>query len=65
MLGQVTRVYPLVSEVTLLIDRDQAIPVLNARTGVRSVAYASRPQGGDALELATPWPTPTSIKATC
>ena len=39
VLGQVTRVFPLVSEVTLLIDRDQAIPVLNIRTGVRGVAY--------------------------
>ena len=27
------------SEVTLLIDRDQAIPVLNIRTGARGVAY--------------------------
>lgn len=39
VLGQVTRVLPLVSEVTLLIDRDQAIPVMNVRTGARSVAY--------------------------
>jgi rod shape-determining protein MreC len=39
VLGQVTRVFPLVSEVTLLIDRDQAIPVLNVRTGARGVAY--------------------------
>ena len=39
VLGQVTRVYPLVSEVTLLTDREQAIPVLNARTGARGVAY--------------------------
>lgn len=51
VLGQVTRVYPLVSEVTLLIDRDQAIPVLNARTGVRSVAYGQPSTTGDALEL--------------
>ena len=51
VLGQVTRVYPLVSEVTLLIDRDQAIPVLNARTGVRSVAYGQPAASGDALEL--------------
>ena len=51
VLGQVTRVYPLVSEVTLLIDRDQAIPVLNARTGVRSVAYGQPSARGDALEL--------------
>ena len=39
VLGQVTRVHPFLSEVTLLIDRDQAIPVLNIRTGVRGVAY--------------------------
>ncbi|GKT22425.1 rod shape-determining protein MreC [Acidovorax sp. SUPP3334] len=39
MLGQVTRVHPFLSEVTLLIDRDQAIPVMNLRTGARSVAY--------------------------
>ena len=55
VLGQVTRVYPLVSEVTLVIDRDLAIPVLNVRTGARSVAYgdssgtASSP--GSGLEL--------------
>ena len=39
ILGQVTRVYPYLSEVTLLTDREQAIPVLNARTGARGVAY--------------------------
>lgn len=39
ILGQVTRVHPYLSEVTLLIDRDQAIPVLNVRTGARGVAY--------------------------
>ncbi len=39
VLGQVTRVQPFSSEVTLLSDRDQAIPVMVARTGVRSVAY--------------------------
>jgi rod shape-determining protein MreC len=39
VLGQVTRVFPVLSEVTLLIDKDQAIPVINARTGVRGVAY--------------------------
>lgn len=51
VLGQVTRVYPLVSEVTLLIDRDQALPVLNTRTGIRSVAYGQPAAGGDGLEL--------------
>jgi rod shape-determining protein MreC len=51
VLGQVTRVYPLVSEVTLLTDRDQAIPVLNTRTGVRSVAYGQSGPSGTELEL--------------
>ncbi|MBY0465938.1 MAG: rod shape-determining protein MreC [Burkholderiales bacterium] len=51
VLGQVTRVHPLVSEVTLLTDRDQAIPVLNTRTGVRSVAYGQPGLGGTELEL--------------
>ena len=39
VVGQVTRVYPYLSEVTLLTDREQAIPVLNSRTGARGVAY--------------------------
>lgn len=39
VLGQVTQVYPFSSEVTLLTDRELSIPVLNARTGVRGVAY--------------------------
>lgn len=51
VLGQVTRVHPLVSEVTLLTDRDQAIPVVNTRTGVRSVAYGQPGVGGTELEL--------------
>ncbi len=29
----------MLSEVTLLIDREQTIPVLNVRTGARSVTY--------------------------
>ena len=52
VLGQVTRVYPMLSEVTLLIDRDQAIPVLNLRTGARSVAYGDPVAGpGGGMEL--------------
>lgn len=39
VVGQVTRVYPLTSEVTLLTDKDAAIPVLNARTGQRGAAF--------------------------
>jgi len=39
VIGQVTRVFLSTSEVTLLTDKNQAIPVLAARTGIRSVAY--------------------------
>jgi rod shape-determining protein MreC len=51
VLGQVTRVYPLVSEVTLVTDREQAIPVLNARTGARAVAFGDPNVYSGALEL--------------
>ena len=51
VLGQVTRVYPSVSEVTLVIDADQAIPVLNTRTGVRAVAFGDPGIQAGALEL--------------
>lgn len=50
VVGQVTLVHPLVSEVTLLIDRDLAIPVLNVRTGLRSLAFGD-PSGSGGLEL--------------
>lgn len=48
VLGQVTRLYPLSAEVTLLSDKDAAIPVLNGRTQQRGAAF-----GGvnNALEL--------------
>lgn len=39
VVGQVTRVFPFTSEVTLLTDREQAIPVQVLRSGLRSVAY--------------------------
>lgn len=51
VLGQVTRVYPLVSEVTLITDRDHAIPVLNTRTGARGVAFGDVSTRADAMEL--------------
>ncbi|MFZ6871932.1 rod shape-determining protein MreC [Undibacterium sp. Di27W] len=39
VVGQVTRVFPLTAEVTLLTDKNQAIPVQILRNGLRSVAY--------------------------
>jgi rod shape-determining protein MreC len=51
VIGQVTRVFPLSSEVTLITDRDHAIPVVNVRTGARGVAYGETTRNADALEL--------------
>jgi rod shape-determining protein MreC len=51
VLGQVTRVTPLVSEVTLITDREHAIPVLNSRTGARSVAYGDPTSTSGQMEL--------------
>jgi rod shape-determining protein MreC len=51
VVGQVTRVFPLTSEVTLLTDHDQSIPVLNSRTGARNVAYGDVLNGLPKIEL--------------
>lgn len=51
VLGQVTRVFLQSAEVTLLTDRDAAIPVLNARTGVRSAAFGGAGSGAGLLEM--------------
>lgn len=45
VIGQVTRVHPLVSEVSLLTDRDQAIPVQVVRNGLRAVAFGAGASG--------------------
>ena len=48
VLGQVTRSFPLTSEVTLLTDKDQAIPVEVQRSGLRAVLAGA---GAGAMEL--------------
>ena len=48
VIGQVTRVFPLVSEVTLLTDKRQAISVQVARNGLRAVLTGA---GSGAMEL--------------
>jgi rod shape-determining protein MreC len=37
VLGQITRVYPWLAEVTLITDKDQVVPVQNLRNGLRAV----------------------------
>ncbi|NUZ04442.1 rod shape-determining protein MreC [Piscinibacter koreensis] len=51
VLGQVTRVYLQSAEVTLLTDRDAAIPVLNARTQLRGAAFGGASGRSGGLEL--------------
>ena len=49
VIGQVTHVYALTAEVTLLSDKDAAIPVLNARTRQRGAAFGGA--AGAPMEL--------------
>ena len=51
VLGQVTRVFPLTAEVTLLDDKDAAIPVINTRTLQRSAAFGAGGVGSGGMEL--------------
>ncbi|WP_295543009.1 rod shape-determining protein MreC [uncultured Pseudacidovorax sp.] len=51
VLGQVTLVSAFTSEVTLVIDRDLAIPVQNSRTGARSVAFGDAGPHSAGMEL--------------
>ncbi len=51
VLGQVTRVYLMSSEVTLLTDKDAAIPVLNTRTLTRSAAFGGVMPVGASMEM--------------
>jgi len=49
VVGQVTRVMPWLSEVTLITDKGHLVPVLNTRNGVRAVLGGTG--SGDTLEL--------------
>jgi len=45
VIGQVTRAHALVAEITLLTDKDQAIPVQVVRNGLRAVAFGAGSSG--------------------
>ncbi|HTP62413.1 MAG TPA: rod shape-determining protein MreC [Burkholderiales bacterium] len=51
VIGQVTRAYALVAEVTLLTDKDQAIPVQVVRNGLRAVAFGAGSSGMQELRF--------------
>jgi rod shape-determining protein MreC len=41
VVGQVTRAYPMMAEVTLVTERDHAVPVRIERSGIRSVLFGN------------------------
>jgi rod shape-determining protein MreC len=45
VIGQVTRVYPWLSEITLVTDKDQVVPVQNLRNGLRAVVSGGGKDG--------------------
>jgi len=45
VIGQVTRVYPFVAEVTQITDKDQAVPVQNVRSGLRAIVFGNGKDG--------------------
>lgn len=47
IIGQITRVYPWLSEVTLITEKDHAVPVQVARNGLRTIIFGA----GDASQL--------------
>ncbi len=49
IVGQVTRVFPFSAEVTLVTDKEQALPVQIVRNGLRAVAFGGPDR--DAMEL--------------
>ncbi len=48
VVGQVTRAFPMLAEVTLITDKEQAVPVQIVRNGLRAVLFGS---GAGNLEL--------------
>lgn len=59
IVGQITRVYPWLSEVTLITEKDQAVPVQVLRSGLRSVAFGA----GDTSQLSLRYmPVSTDIQ---
>ena len=47
IVGQVTRVYPWLSEVTLITEKDHAVPVQVVRNGLRTILFGT----GDTSQL--------------
>jgi rod shape-determining protein MreC len=59
IVGQITRVYPWLSEVTLITEKDHAVPVQVLRNGLRTIVFGS----GDTSQLSLRYmPSSADIK---
>jgi rod shape-determining protein MreC len=59
IVGQITRVYPWLSEVTLITEKDHAVPVQVLRNGLRSIIFGA----GDTSQLSLRYmPTSADIQ---
>ncbi len=59
IVGQITRVFPWLSEVTLITEKDHAVPVQVLRNGLRSIAFGA----GDISQLSLRYmPVSTDIQ---
>ncbi|MGH8665402.1 MAG: rod shape-determining protein MreC, partial [Burkholderiales bacterium] len=45
VIGQVTRAYPFLAEVTQITDKNQAVPVRNLRSGLRAIVFGNGREG--------------------
>lgn len=45
VIGQVTRIYLFLAEVTLITDKNQAVPVQNVRSGLRAIVFGNGREG--------------------
>ena len=54
VVGQVTRAFPYMAEVTLITDRDQAVPVQVERSGARSVLFGNGTGRSPELRFTSP-----------
>jgi rod shape-determining protein MreC len=53
VIGQVTRVFPFIAEVTLITDKDQMVPVQVVRNGLRAVVFGGGDPGALSLKFMT------------
>lgn len=54
VVGQVTRVYPWLSEITLITDKGQFVPVQNLRNGLRAILAGTGSDGTLELRFVSP-----------